>query len=168
MINARSETAHEKRSFRSAFQKRRCVIPADGYFEWKTASSGKQPYLIERRDGGVLAMAGLWEANARLGRGPDEPLETCTVLTTDANETTRGVHDRMPVFLDNESVADWLSAASNTDDLRDLMRPAANELLKLTPVSKQVGNPKNDDPECVRPIELPSRPKPGLLFDLDE
>ncbi|MEM6474072.1 MAG: SOS response-associated peptidase, partial [Planctomycetota bacterium] len=85
MINARSETVHEKRSFKSAFEKRRCLIPADGYFEWQTTSDGKQPYLIEHRDGKMLAMAGLWERNRKLGQSQEEPLESCTIVTTSSN-----------------------------------------------------------------------------------
>ena len=158
MINARSETAHEKRSFRKAFSSRRCLVPADGYYEWMKTPDGKQPYLIEQTDGGVLAMAGLWECNRKLGVD-DQPVYTFTILTTAANQTTRAVHDRMPAILDHDQQAIWLNPElDDTDVLRSLLRPAPDDLLTVFPVSRIVNSPGNDVPECVREIELPNDP----------
>lgn len=154
MINARSETVHEKPSFKKAFVSRRCLIPADGYYEWMKTSGGKQPYLIERSDGGVLALAGLWERNRKIA-GEDQPIESFTILTTSANDTTRSIHDRMPVILDTDGQSTWLDGnLSDPDQLRSLLRPAPNDLLKTFPVSKIVNSPRNDVPECIQPIDL--------------
>ncbi|QEF96181.1 Putative SOS response-associated peptidase YedK [Stieleria maiorica] len=165
MINARSETAHEKPSFKKAFASRRCLIPADGYYEWMKTPDGKQPYLIERSDGGVLALAGLWERNRKIS-GDDRAIETFTILTTAANDTTRSIHDRMPVILDVEGQAAWLDAdLDDPSSLGDLMRPAPDDLLTAFPVSKIVNSPRNDVPECVERIEPPEDPpKQGDLF----
>ena len=154
MINARSETVHEKRSFKSPLRKQRCLIPADGYYEWKKVASGKQPYLIGRANGGMLAMAGLWEFNRRLGND-GVPLHSCTILTTSANRATRSVHDRMPVFLDQDAQQQWLDPdIDDPERLRKLLIPAAEDLLTMFPVAKLVGSPKNDLPQCVQPINI--------------
>ena len=158
MINARSETVHEKRSFKSALVKRRCLIPADGYYEWMNATAGKQPFLIHRVDGGVLAIAGLWECNCKI-LGDDQPIETFTILTTSANDTTRPIHDRMPVILDVQGQATWLDDdIDDPDELRPLLCPAPNDLLTAFPVSKIVNSPRNEVPECVQKTELPNDP----------
>ncbi|MEM6473403.1 MAG: SOS response-associated peptidase family protein, partial [Planctomycetota bacterium] len=115
---------------------------------------GKQPYLIEHRDGKMLAMAGLWERNRKLGQSQEEPLESCTIVTTSSNQTTRAVHDRMPVFLDEDGRDEWLSPKTSQKRLFELLRPADDDLLKLTPVSRSVGNPRNDGPQCVEPVEV--------------
>jgi putative SOS response-associated peptidase YedK len=114
-INARAETLSEKPSFRSAFKSPRCLIPASGFYEWeKTSSHQKQPYFIRPRDGGLFAFAGLWE----LWQAPEgEPVETCTILTTEANELMRSWHDRMPVILDTDGVKVWLHTRSAVDAL---------------------------------------------------
>ena len=172
MINARSETVHEKRSFAKPFLHQRCLIPADGYYEWQAQADGKQPFLIERSDQGMLAMAGLWESNRKLSRD-DQPLLTCTVLTTSANQATQCIHDRMPVFLDSAAQAIWMDAdCQDTGQLRTLLQSAPEDWLRLTPVSKQVNRASFESPECVRPIELPIEPpvpaikqRQGTLFD---
>ncbi|QDV47385.1 Putative SOS response-associated peptidase YedK [Stieleria neptunia] len=154
MINARSETVHEKPSFKKAFAQRRCLIPADGYYEWMKTADGKQPYLIEPSDGSVLALAGLWERNRKI-HGDDRPIETFTILTTSANDTTRSIHDRMPVILDADGQAAWLETGlDDPSSLRELLRPAPNDLLTAFPVSRTVNSPRNDVPECVERIEL--------------
>jgi len=155
MINARSETAAEKRSFKQAFAQRRCLIPADGYYEWRKTPRGKQPYWIARRDGGMLAMAGLWQRNNKLGEG-GTAIESCTVLTTAANQTTRDIHDRMPVFLDRQAQQVWLN--TNVDDpaeLQSLLCPAPADWLVPRPVSTRVNSPRNDSPDCIKPIAEP-------------
>jgi putative SOS response-associated peptidase YedK len=152
MINARSETAAVKPSFRAAFRRRRCLIPADGYFEWKkTGARTKQPYYFHRNDDRPFAMAGLWEH----WDGGDGPVLSCTILTTDANDLARTVHDRMPVILEPADYADWLNPQlQEKDDLQPLLCPYAGPL-EAYPVRTLVNSPRNDLPECIEPIELP-------------
>jgi putative SOS response-associated peptidase YedK len=151
MINARGETVDQKPSFRKAFASRRCLIPADGYFEWQKTSDGKQPYLIELAAAGVFAMAGLWEEN-RKAIGDGTTLLSCTVITTEANRTTGQVHDRMPVILDPDQYDRWLDPGfRDTETLKGMLDSAPENLLSLTPVSRHVNNPKNDDTQCVSP-----------------
>jgi putative SOS response-associated peptidase YedK len=152
MINARGETVDQKPSFRKAFASRRCLIPADGYFEWQKTADGKQPYLIELADGGVFAMAGLWEENRKVA-GDAAPLLTCTVITTEANQMTGKVHDRMPVILEPEQYDRWLDPGfRDAEALKEMLDPAAEDLLRMTPVSRHVNNPRNDDAECAQPL----------------
>lgn len=151
MINARGETVASKPSFRAAFKRRRCLVIADGYYEWKklTAKS-KQPYLIEMSDGLPFAMAGLWES-WHGGKGSAEGgLESCTIITTEANEQTHDVHDRMPVILAPSNHSAWLDP-DNTDydALQSLITPLADSQLRLIPVGTYVNNPRHDDPKCV-------------------
>jgi len=145
MINGRSETLHEKPAFRSAFRERRCVLPADGYLEWTTEPNGKQPHLIERRDREVFFLAGLWEQNRKV-TADDTVITSCTIATTSANETTAALHDRMPVLLDPERAASWLTHLSD----RDLLQPAPEDWLMSTPVSRRVNSPRHDDEDCLR------------------
>ena len=121
MINARGETAAEKPSFREAYKKRRCLVIADGYYEWTKVDGGKQPYYFHMPEGRPFAFAGLWESwdKGRLG-----PLETCTIITTHASEQTRPFHHRMPVILDSQDYDRWLlTDAANTSELADLLVP---------------------------------------------
>lgn len=156
LINARSETIDSKPSFRRAFASRRCLIPADGYYEWKKVADGKQPFLIERRDGGLLAMAGLWEENLKIAED-HTPIRSCTVITTEANQTTSGIHHRMPVILRADDYDRWLDPGFHDGpELKSLLGPAKDDLLKVTPVSRHVNSPRNDDEECVAPVELNS------------
>jgi putative SOS response-associated peptidase YedK len=149
MINARSETVATKPSFRSAFKRRRCIIPADGYYEWKANGKQKQPYLFHRKGDAPFAFAGLWE---RWEQG-DEPIESCTIITTSANGATREFHDRMPVILDEKRIAEWLDAKSEVQELTELLKPADEKLLIASAVSTLVNSPKNEDPTCVEPLE---------------
>lgn len=154
MINARSETAASKPAFRDSFAKRRCLVLADGFFEWQKTAAGKQPFHIRRPSGRGLWLAGLW---ARWTK-EEKPLDTFTILTTSANDTVRPVHDRMPVILDGDGARQWLKTGLEPETVRQqlepLLRPAAEDLLKLVPVSRMVGSPANDVPDCVAPIEL--------------
>jgi putative SOS response-associated peptidase YedK len=143
LINARSETAHEKASFRSAFKHRRCLLPAAGFFEWKGPPKKKQPYFITSVDSKPLVFAGLWE---RWERGP-EPVKSCTILTTEANDFMRGIHTRMPVILAPADFERWLQ----TPD-RELMRPCPDDALKAFPVSALVNNVRNNNPDCLLPL----------------
>ncbi len=152
MINARGETVHSKPSFRKAFAQQRCLILADGYYEWKKMDNGKQPYLIEQRDSRPMLFAGLWERNDRV-TDDGSMLRTCTIITTDANETTKAVHDRMPVILDIQTLQRWIDPGyRDLDKLRSLLVPIANDRLKITAVSTHVNSPQNDDDRCVLPI----------------
>ena len=151
MLNARSETASSKPSFRSAFKKRRCLVLADGFYEWKKVGSKKQPYWIQVNES-LFAMAGLWET----WKDPSADgaiVETCTVLTTQANDAMSDLHDRMPVILDPEDHEMWLdSNFHEVEPLQKLMSPYANEAISMFPVSTMVNKPINDSPECIQPL----------------
>ncbi len=149
MINARSETAAEKPSFRAAFKYRRCIVPADGFYEWKKENGGKQPYLIALKSGAVFGIAGLWERWEREG----SVIESCTLLTTGPNELLASVHNRMPVILEPEDYDEWLDqSVQKADSLLHLMRPCTGAAMQVVPVSTVVNNPRNEDPACVAPI----------------
>ncbi len=151
MINARSETAHEKPSFRAAFQHRRCLIPADGFYEWQASNTGKhkQPMYIFLDDHPVFAFAGLWEQ----WQSPDRSeLRTCTILTTEANPRIKDVHHRMPVILQPDAYETWLQS-DEQDMLRGLLGPYTGDDLDYYPVSRRVNKPQNDSPENIVPVE---------------
>ncbi len=146
MINARCETVAEKPAFRSAFKKRRCLVLADGYIEWKKVGSKKQPYHIHMSDDRPFAFAGLWE---RWSKG-ESPVETCTVITTDANELTRDVHDRMPVILDESHYDLWLDPEfQDRDTLCEMLSSYPSNEMAMDAVSMRVNKVQNDDPECL-------------------
>jgi putative SOS response-associated peptidase YedK len=165
MINARMETVAEKPSYRRAFAARRCLLPADGYFEWyptaaKTSGGKpvKQPFFIRPADGGVLAMAGLYEIWKDPTRAEDDPLLfrwTCTVITTDAEDSLGHIHDRMPLMVTPERWAQWLDpTVSGEEQLLSLLVPAAPGLLEAHPVSTAVNNVRNNGPELVTALPL--------------
>ena len=137
MINARAETVEEKPSFRAAFKRRRCILPASGFYEWKKMNGGKRPYFITSASNEPLGLAGLWESWS----GPNgEELESCTILTTDANEAVADLHDRMPVILAPEDYDEWLGAGKDAtpaqlSQLKHLLRPFPAERMTLYPVS---------------------------------
>jgi putative SOS response-associated peptidase YedK len=143
-INARSETVAESGMFRRAFAERRCLVPADGFYEWKGAKPPKQPYLVRLRDHGLFAFAGLWERWYPPG---GEPADTFTILTTAPNELMKGIHDRMPVIVPPDGYRRWLAG----DPPQDLLKPYPAELMEAAPVSPKVNSPKFDDPECIEP-----------------
>lgn len=147
MINARSETIQEKPAFRHAFKKKRCLVPADGFYEWRTEGKAKQPFHITVKDGKPFAMAGLWEA---WGPKDEEPLRTFTILTTSANDLVRSLHDRMPVILPHEAWKRWLDPATEPEALRDLLVSYPAEAMSLRPVSTTVNSVKNDSPACLQ------------------
>jgi putative SOS response-associated peptidase YedK len=148
MINARAETVADKPAFRAAFRRRRCLVPADGYFEWQKTGRAKQPYYIRLADERPFAMAGLWEVWT--DPATSQRLESCTVITTDANDLTRPIHDRMPVILPAAEYATWLDPQPpTTETLRDLLRPFDSSAMRADPVDSHVNNPRNDDPRCV-------------------
>ncbi|MCB9136848.1 MAG: SOS response-associated peptidase [Caldilineaceae bacterium] len=154
LINARSETVAEKPSFRAAFKRRRCLIPADGFYEWQKAGKRKQPYYMGMDDGAPFAFAGLWEA----WQGPDGgELQSCTILTTTPNELLEPIHNRMPVILAPEDYDDWLDHASehprDLDRLQHLMRPFPAEKMRAYPVSTYVNNARNEGLACIEPLD---------------
>lgn len=146
MINAKSETVAEKPSFRAAFRRRRCLIPATGFYEWQARPGGKQPYNIRPAAGGLMAFAGLWEHWEANG----EVLRSCTILTTAANTAIASIHDRMPVILDRAHHAAWLAGDASPAVLQAMLRPCPEDLLIAEPVSRHVNSPSNDDPECIQ------------------
>ena len=150
LINARSETAATKPAFRAAFRSHRCIVPADGFYEWQHLASGKQPFYIHRKDGQLLAMAGLWEHWTP--PGTQDSVQTFTILTTEANDVMRRLHDRMPVVLQVEDVARWLDPTAKAADLHALMRPLGDSALDAYPVGKAVGNVRNDVPALLEEI----------------
>ena len=170
MINARMETVHEKPAFRRPFASRRCLLPADGYFEWyateqktKAGKPLKQPFFIHPADGSVMAMAGLYEIWKDPTREDDDPQRfswTCTVLTTTAEDAVGHIHDRMPLLVERERYAAWLDpTVSDADDLKRLLVPAAPGRLEAYPVSTLVNNVRNNGPElldALAPEDVPS------------
>ena len=169
MINARMETVAEKPAYRRAFERRRAILPADGYYEWypteeltKAGKPRKQPYFIRPKDDGVLAMAGLYEIWRDPAKDEDDPtrfLWTCTVLTTSAEDSLGHIHDRMPLMLSPDRYEQWLDPrTNNTDDLLALLEPAAPGRLEAFPVSTLVSNVKNNGPELVEPLPLDDGP----------
>ncbi|HZY87850.1 MAG TPA: SOS response-associated peptidase [Gemmataceae bacterium] len=149
-INARAETAAEKPMFRHAMRKRRCLIPADGSYEWLAIAGEKrkQAYCFRARDGRPFAFAGLWER----WEGPERPVESCAILTTAANELVRPVHDRMPVIKPREHWAAWLDPQlQDTAELVPLLRPYPSDAMRAYPVGPLVSNPRNDGPGCLGP-----------------
>ena len=147
-INARSETAWEKASFREAFLRRRCLVPATGFYEWqKLDAKRKQPWVIRLASGRVFGFAGLWEPAAAAGGSP-----TCTILTTEPNDLARPIHDRMPVILDPADYARWLDPAVTVPaEVRPLLRPFPAEAMTAYPVTTAVNNAAFDDPSCLTP-----------------
>ena len=153
MINARAETVDTKPAYRTAFKHRRCLIPTEGFYEWKAEQRGKTPYLIRRSDGAPVGMGGLWET----WRDPDgEPVESCTVIVTDANTLVRALYDRMPVILAPEDYAAWLDPGNrDTEGLLRMLRPAEACAWELRQVSRKVKSPRNDSPDLLEPVTAP-------------
>lgn len=164
MINARMETVAEKPAYKRAFAKRRCLLPADGYYEWyptqELTAAGrrrKQPFFIRPRDHGVLAMAGLYEIWRDPTKGEEDPdrfLWSCTVITTEAEDAVGHIHDRMPLMVERERWGTWLDPAAAPDHLLDLLVPAAPGALEAYPVSTLVSNVRNNGPQLVEPLSL--------------
>lgn len=166
MINARVETVTEKPSFRKAFAERRCLLPADGYFEWavqdeakaadtpgKPGKPKKQPYFIQPSDGGVMAMAGLYEFWRDRSRADDDPLAwmtTCAIITTSAEDELGAIHDRMPMLIEHDRWAEWLDPG--VPDAREFLIPAISTTMRAYPVSTAVNSVRNNGPELIEPV----------------
>lgn len=151
MINARAESLAKKPAFRTALRQQRCLIAADGFYEWQGAGRSKQPYFIHFRDDRPFAFTGLWEK----WDGPDHAvIESCTIITTEANELLQPIHDRMPVILAPEVYQIWLNPAlQNVDELADLLVPFSSEEMEVYPVTTLVNNATHDEPGCVSPMK---------------
>ena len=149
LINARAETLAEKPSFRTAFNRRRCLIPASGFYEWQTVQKKKQPFFIRPRSAKLFAFAGLWED----WNGPNgEAIRSCTVVTTSANALMQPLHDRMPVILHQKDFAAWLNPADeNSAALEPLLAPFPPVEMEAVPVSSFVNAVKNEGPQCLEP-----------------
>jgi putative SOS response-associated peptidase YedK len=172
LINARGETVNEKASYKAAMKRRRCLIPADGFYEWQAGGARKQPYYIRPKSGGPLAFGGLWETWI----GPNgEELETAAIVTTTANWTLRPIHDRMPVIVSPEQFDLWLG--NGDEDVKaatGLIRPAPDDLLEAIPVSSDVNRVANDSPSLMEYAEVlaaePMKPKRAVkrpALDID-
>jgi len=149
MINARSETAHEKPSFKRLLQRKRCLILADSFYEWKKEESGKQPMRIKKDDRSFFAFAGLWDR----WKQDDQELVTCTILTKEANDFMEPIHKRMPVILPKEDEAWWMQQEErDPNELHDYLRSLSIDGLEAYPVSTHVNNARNEDEACIEPI----------------
>ncbi len=166
-INARAETIAEKPAFRAAFRRRRCLIPADGFYEWKTERGRKQPYRIALEGGAPFAFAGLWERWE--GSGAAGAVESCTIVTTEANARLKAIHHRMPVILAPGAYEAWLDPATAGAEAQALLRPAPSEWFTAYRVSPKINSPANDDPALIEPLDEadeapePPDPQPRLL-----
>jgi putative SOS response-associated peptidase YedK len=151
MINARSETASAKPAFREPLKSRRCLIPADGFYEWLRTAKAKQPYCFEVNDGELFAFAGLWDG----WRDPNGNwIRTCSILTTTPNAVTAAVHERMPVILDPDSYDLWLDPGMNdVTAASELLKPYDARFMRSYPISTRVNHVANDDAECSKPME---------------
>jgi putative SOS response-associated peptidase YedK len=156
MINARGETLADKPAFSAPFKRRRCLLPASGFYEWAREGKARQAWLIRLLDGEIFALAGLWE---RWQSADGLELETCAILTTTPNERVAAIHDRMPVILDPEAHAAWLDPATRPDELAGLIVPFPADRMETWPVSTRVGDVRNDDPDLTRPV-----PRQGRLL----
>jgi putative SOS response-associated peptidase YedK len=151
-INARSETAAEKPAFRDPLKFRRCLIPGDGFYEWKRTGTSKQPFCFEVNDGELFAFAGLWDG---WKDAEGQWVKTCSILTTVPNALTATVHDRMPVILDRESYDLWLDPGmTNVQVISELLKPYDARLMRSYPISTRINHVANDDEECAQAVEI--------------
>jgi putative SOS response-associated peptidase YedK len=163
MINARSETASTQSAFRDAMKFRRCLIPADGFYEWQKKGSAKQPFCFEINNGELFAFAGLWER----WKNPkdDKWIETCSILTTKPNDVTSPIHDRMPVIVHPEDYDLWLDPGmTNAEAASDLLKPYDPQLMRSFPVSNKINSVVNDDETCSAPLQVPQKQEQRDLF----
>lgn len=161
LINARSETVFEKPAFRSAVRRKRCLVPANGFYEWKRDGATKRPFWCAAPDGGLLAFAGLWEDWS----SPDgSEIDTAAILTVEANDTLRPIHHRMPVLVRREDFAAWLDPEAGEREIRALLQTPANDSLRPVPVSDRVNRVSNDDADLQKELdedEIPAPPPAG-------
>ena len=151
LVNARSETVAQKRSFANSFATRRCLIPVTGFYEWKKMGTARQPYLFRRKDSGLFALAGLWASWEYPG---SKTRKSCTILTTSANSLMRPIHHRMPVILPRDDWKFWLDLPGDKADLLlAMLQPAPADELLAHPVSRRVNRSDFDGPECLEPVQ---------------
>lgn len=148
-VNARAETVFEKAAFREGFEQRRCLVPADGFYEWKRERGRKAPFWFRPTAGRLVSFAGVWESWEQPGH---DARHTFTIVTTDANEDVRGTHDRMPVVVDRADRALWLDRSSELERVKDLLRPAPGGTFQGHPVSTRVNRAAEDDPALIEPL----------------
>jgi len=151
MINARAETVAEKPAFRSAYRQRRCLIAVDGFYEWKREGKRRQPYYLTMKDKSIFAFAGIWE---RWQSPAAEAVESCAIITTEANSSICSIHDRMPVIIAPADYNLWIGPVNDRDRLQQLLRPCPSSSLLIYPVSDMVNSPRNDSPGCIQKIRL--------------
>ncbi|TFF89755.1 MAG: SOS response-associated peptidase [Promethearchaeota archaeon] len=151
MINSRSETVAEKPAFKAAFKSRRCLIPTDGFYEWKKQKKGgKQPYFVHMKDEQPFALGGIWD----LWKNPDgQNIESFSILTTEPNEVVKPIHKRMPLIIKQEEYDSWLNPDNDVKEVKDLLKPYQAKKMTAYPVSKDVNNPKNKGEENIKPLE---------------
>ena len=154
MINARAETIATKPAFKGPYRRRRCLLPADGYYEWKTVAGRKQPWFFAMKDGEPFCFAGLWE---RWQPPEGDPVETCTIITTDANALGAEVHHRMPVILPRNAYAPWLDPLiDRAEAILPLLVPYPTDDMTAWPVSTLVNNARVDEARCITPLADPA------------
>jgi len=157
LINARAESIDEKPAFREAYEERRCLVVADGFYEWQDRTDGTQPFRVERADGEPFAMAGVWSR----WEGEDRAVESAAILTTEPNDLMEPLHHRMPVIFDADDERDWLDDEPPSKD--DLLDPHSGDGFEKYPISTAVNDPTNDSPELIEPVDAPeSDPQSGL------
>lgn len=149
IINARAESVADKPSFREAYERRRCLVPADGFYEWRKEGGSKVPYWIHPPSGGLISFAGIWERWSRPGA---EPRHTFAIITVDASEDVAAIHDRMPVVVAPEDRRRWLDRSSERNELLQLLRPAPPGSLVPREVSRRVNRPVDDDAGLIEPV----------------
>ena len=161
MINARSETAAVKPAFRDPMKFRRCLIPADGFYEWKRTGQSKQPFCFEVNQGELFAFAGLWDG----WKDPNgQWIKSCSILTTSPNAVTSLVHDRMPVILNRDDYELWLDPGmTNVDAVSEPLKPIDARLMRFYPVSTRINQVQNDDEDCSKPVTLDQSPQHQLF-----
>ena len=148
MFNAKSETLEKSRAYKEPFRRRRCIVPASGYYEWKKEGQLKLPYYMEPEDEAGFAFAGLWDR----WTGEDEVVESCTIVTAAAPDSMKSVHHRIPVHLTEDEARQWVNNATSAEELHNLMRPEVRMNIRVTPVSTVVNNARNKDDRCVEPL----------------
>lgn len=150
LINARAESLHRRRAFRDSLRRRRCLVVADGFYEWRAEGGGKQPYYVRLRSGEPFAFAALWDR----WRGGEEPVESCTIVTTDASAVLEPIHDRMPVILAPADRSMWLDeSVEKYAELEPALQPYPSEMLEVYRVDRRVNRPDFDEPTCIQPLE---------------
>ncbi|MGZ4977890.1 MAG: SOS response-associated peptidase [Methylobacter sp.] len=146
LVNARAETLTEKASFKNAYRRRRCLIPATGFFEWQSTQSGKQPYHVHKPDNALFAFAGIWEH----WEHDQETVYSCAIITTTANEKISAIHDRMPVIIVPDDYNHWLDRKNAAVEMADFLAEDAYDLMQVSPISTRINNPRHNDESCLR------------------